>query len=241
MSNADKNSKLKAALLKALQIIPVVFTVAVIIICLVFMIKHDISIINLDSLAVYFTGGTLTVAALLIGFHFVKSIALIISPVFLYTLAGLVFENFWVAVAVNFIGSFISLFLPYYLGKFMGMDAVNSLKKRFKAIEKIDNFTGQNTFSIVFICKVGAIMPSDLNSFVFGAMNLPFMPYFISSNLSLFVLNILWTLLGAKGELTNVWSYLYIAPAFIMAIAGTVYMSIQAKKKSVQEAQEKSE
>lgn len=241
MSNAEKNSKLKAMLLKALQIIPIVFTVAVVIVCLAFMIKNDISIRNIDSLAVYFTGGTMAVATVMIGFHFVKSIALVISPVFLYTLAGIVFDNFWVAVAVNFIGTFISLFLPYYLGKFMGMDAVNSLKKRFKAIEKLDNFTGQNAFSIVFICKVGAIMPSDLNSFVFGAMNLPFMPYLISSNLSLFVLNILWTLLGAKGELTNIWSYLYIAPAFIMAIAGTAYMSLQAKKKSKQEAEEKTE
>ena len=241
MSNAEKNSKLKAMLLKALQIIPIVFTVAVVIVCLAFMIKNDISIRNIDSLAVYFTGGTMAVATVMIGFHFVKSIALVISPVFLYTLAGIVFDNFWVAIAVNFIGTFISLFLPYYLGKFMGMDAVNSLKKRFKAIEKLDNFTGQNAFSIVFICKVGAIMPSDLNSFVFGAMNLPFMPYLISSNLSLFVLNILWTLLGAKGELTNIWSYLYIAPAFIMAIAGTAYMSLQAKKKSKQEAEEKTE
>lgn len=241
LSSADKNSKLHSVFMKALQIVPIVFTLAVVIACLVFMIKNNISIKNLDNLAVYFTGSTLTVAALMIGFHFVKSVALVISPVFLYALAGMVFENFWVAVAVNFIGTFISLFLPYYLGKFMGMDAVNSLKKRFKSIEKLDSFTGQNAFSIVFICKVGAILPSDLNSLIFGAMNLPFMPYFISSNLSLFVLNILWTLLGAKGDLTNIWSYLYILPAFLMAIGVSVYMSFQAKKKMKKEAEEKAD
>lgn len=230
--------KLQDILSKALQIIPVVFTLAMIAVCIAFIIKNDISLKNINNLAVYFTGSTLYIAVMMIGFHVVKSVALVLSPVFLYTLAGMVFEDFWVAVAVNFIGSLLSLFLPYYLGKYLGMNAVNTLKKRFKAIEKLDNFTGDNAFSIVFICKVGAILPSDLNSLIFGAMNLPFGKYFISSNISLFILNILWTLLGAKGDLTNIWSYLYILPAFLMAIGGSCYMTYAAKKKSAENKKE---
>ena len=230
----ENKSKIRDILLKALQIVPIVFTAVTVVACLVFIIKNDISLKNLDNLAVYFTGSTLAIAAVMIVFNVVKSVALIISPVILYALSGMVFENFWVAVAVNFIGTFFSLFLPYYLGRFMGMEAVNSLKKRFRAIEKVDSFTGENTFSIVFICKVGAILPSDLNSLIFGAMNLPFVPYFISSNVSLFILNIAWTLFGAKGELTNPLSYIYVAPAFIMAIAGTVYLGMKTKKNSPQ-------
>ena len=228
----ERKSKIREILLKALQIVPIVFTAVTIILCLVFIIKNNITIRNLDNLAVYFTGSTLAIATVMIAFNVVKSVAMIISPVFLYALSGMVFENFWVAVAVNFIGTFLSLFLPYYLGRFMGMEAVNSLKKRFKAIEKLDSFTGENAFTIVFICKVGAILPSDLNSLIFGAMNLPFMPYFISSNISLFILNIAWTLFGAKGELTNPMSYIYVVPAFIMAIGGTVYLGLKAKKNS---------
>ncbi len=73
-------------------------------------------------------------------------------------------------------------------------------------------------------------MPSDLNSLVFGAMNLPFGKYFLSSNISLLILDVLWTLLGAYGSLTDPLSYLYILPAVIMAVAGTIYMGRNEKK-----------
>ena len=165
--------------------------------------------------------------------HVVKSAALLVSPVILYVLAGMVFDNLWVALLVGLIGSFLSLIMPYYLGRFLGMDAVNALKKRFKAIEKIDGFTGDNAFWVVFICKVGAIMPSDLNSLVFGAMNLPFGKYFLSSNISLLILDILWTLLGYYGSLTDPLSYLFILPAIVMAVIGTVYLGRNAKKNAV--------
>ena len=241
MQNNDLKSKVKDIIVRALQIVPLIVTVITVVLCLVFIIKNDISLRNIDSLATYFTGSTFTVAVMFIVIHVVKSVALFVSPVILYTLAGIVFEDLWVALLVGFIGSFLSLILPYYLGKFLGMDAVNTLKKRFKAIEKIDGFAGENVFGIVFICKVGAIMPSDLNSLVFGAMNLPFGKYFLSSNVSLLILDVLWTLLGAKGSISDPLSYLYILPAVIMAVAGAIYMGRNVKKKSVSEKETESE
>lgn len=226
----ENKSKLKDLAVKSLQVVPLALTVLTVILCLVFIIKNDISLKNIDNLASYFSGSTMTVALIFIAIHVVKSAALLVSPVILYVLAGMVFENFWVALIVGFIGSFLSLIFPYYLGKFLGMDAVNTLKKRFKAIEKIDGFAERNVFGVVFICKVGAIMPSDLNSLVFGAMNLPFGKYFLSSNISLLILDVLWTLLGAYGSLTDPLSYLYILPAVIMAVAGTIYMGRNEKK-----------
>ena len=230
MSANENKSKMNAIMAKALQVIPIVFTAIVVVLCIAFIVKNNITLRNLDSLATYFTGGTVAMALGMIGFHLVKSFGLVISPVWLYTLAGIIFEDFWVAVTVNFIGTFISLFLPYYLGKFMGMDAVGSLKKRFKAIDKLDNFTGENVFSIVFVFKAACIMPSDLNSLVFGAMNLPFGEYFLSSNIALFILNILWTLLGSKGDLTDIRSYVYILPIVPLVIGGSLYITYKAKK-----------
>lgn len=230
MSANENKSKMNTIMAKALQVIPIVFTAIVVVLCIAFIVKNNITLRNLDSLATYFTGGTVAMALGMIGFHLVKSFGLVISPVWLYTLAGIIFEDFWVAVTVNFIGTFISLFLPYYLGKFMGMDAVGSLKKRFKAIDKLDNFTGENVFSIVFVFKAACIMPSDLNSLVFGAMNLPFGEYFLSSNIALFILNILWTLLGSKGDLTDIRSYVYILPIVPLVIGGSLYITYKAKK-----------
>lgn len=235
----ENQSKFKALVVKSLQIVPLVLTVLTVVLCLVFIIKNDISLKNIDNLASYFSGSTLSIAIMFIVIHVVKSAALFVSPVILYVLAGMVFDNFWVALTVGFIGSFLSLILPYYLGKFLGMDAVNTLKKRFKAIEKIDGFTGENVFGVVFVCKVGAIMPSDLNSLVFGAMNLPFGKYFLSSNISLLILDVLWTLLGAYGSVTNPVSYLFVLPAVIMAVAGMVYMGRNVSKKAPSETDNK--
>lgn len=228
----DNKSRLREIMLKSVQIIPVIFTAVMIIFCIAFIVKNDISLTKLDNLAAYFSGSVATISLMMILFNTVKSFALIISPVYIYALSGLIYENIWLAIGVNFVGTLVSIILIYYLGRFMGIEAVNSLKKRFKAIEKFDAFTGENAFIIVFICKVGAILPSDLNGLVFGAMNLPFVPYFIASNIALLILNVSWTLFTAKGDFTDLASYLYILPAFVFAFIGAAYISIKEKKKS---------
>ena len=75
-------------------------------------------------------------------------------------------------------------------------------------------------------------MPSDLSSLIFGALNIPFGKYLIASNLGMLVLNILWTLVGAKGDLSNPLSFLYALPALLFAIGASVFMSLRKKKKS---------
>ncbi len=231
MTTENNKSKLHSVMMKALKIVPVVFTAAVVVLCIIFVVRNDISLKNIDNLAQYFKGSTLTIALMLIVFHIVKSFALVISPVLLYTLSGLLFDNFWIAMAVNIVGTVLSLFLPYYLGKFMGMEAVDSLKKRFKAIEKFDSFTGDNIFGVVFIGKVACLLPSDLNSLVLGAMNLPFGKYFFASNMGLFIISILWTLFGMAGDFTNIWSYLYLLPIVFITLGGVLYLSKGAAKK----------
>ena len=80
-------------------------------------------------------------------------------------------------------------------------------------------------------------MPSDLSSLIFGAMGIPFKTYFIAANLGMLVLNVLWTLLGSKGDLSNPLSYLYALPALLFAVAASVYMSKRKKKKAALAAQ----
>ncbi len=219
-------------LIKILQILSGLFMVAMLILCVVFMNKYDISIKNVDSLTQYLTGGTLTVALIIIGFSIIKSFALVFPPAVLFVLSGIVFNDLLTAVIINFIATACSLILPYFLGKFTGADMVNSLKGRFKAIKKLDDFADENSFSLVFIFKAGGFMPSDLSSLIFGALNIPFGKYFVASNLGMLVLNVLWSLVGTKGDLTNPLSFLYALPALLFAIAASIFMSIRKKKQS---------
>lgn len=129
------------------------------VVCLVFLNKNNISVKNVDALTQYLTGGTLTVALILIGFSVVKS------------------------------------------------------------------------FALVFIFKAGGLLPSDLSSLIFGAMNIPFGKYFVVSNLGLLILNLLWTIVGTKGDLSNPYSYLYALPALLFAIVASVVLTLRKKKK----------
>jgi len=217
---------------KILQILSFIFMLAMLVVCVVFLKKNNISVSNVDALTQYLTGGTLTVTLIIIGFSVVKSFALIFPPAVLFVLSGIVFDNMWTAVLVNALATAASLILPYFLGRFMGLEMVNSLKGRFKAVKKLDDFTGANSFAVVFVFKAGGLMPSDLSSLIFGAMNIPFIKYFIASNLGLLVLNVLWTLLGAKGDLSNPFTFLYALPALLFAILASVIMSKRQKKKN---------
>lgn len=223
----DKYGKI----VKILQLASFIFMIAMVVVCVVFLKKNNISVGNVDALTQYLTGGTLTVALILIGFSIVKSFALIFPPAVLFVLSGIVFDNMLTAVLINAAATALSLILPYFLGKFMGMDMVNSLKGRFKAIKKLDDFAGENSFAVVFVFKAGGLMPSDLSSLIFGAMNIPFGKYFIASNLGLLILNILWTLLGTYGDLSNPLTFLYALPALLFAIGASVFMSKRQKKK----------
>lgn len=220
-------------LIKILQLLSFVFMITMLVVCVVFLSKNNISVSNVDALTKYLTGGTITVALIIIGFSIVKSFALIFPPAVLFVLSGIVFGDLKTAVLVNCIASALSLVLPYFLGRFMGVEVVDSLKNRFKAIKKLDDFTDANSFAVVFVFKAGGLMPSDLSSLIFGAMNIPFGKYFLASNLGLLILNVLWSLLGAKGDLSNPLSYLYALPALVFALLASVIMSKRQKKKQL--------
>lgn len=224
----NKNDKL----VKVMQSISFAFMTVMLVVCVIFLKKNNISISNVDALAQYLTGGTATIIGIIVLFSVVKSFALIFPPVVLFVLSGVVFEDFLTAFLVNALATACSLILPYFLGRFTGTDMVNALKKRFKAIKKLDDFTDANSTAVVFIFKAGGLIPSDLSSLIFGAMNIPFAKYFITSNIGMLVLNFLWTLVGSKGDLTNPLSYLYALPALIFALVASLALGAYNKKKN---------
>ena len=230
--NKSNSGDKYGALVKGLQILSFVLMLIMVVLCAAFLSKNNISISNVDALAQYLTGGTATVIMIIVGFSIVKSFALIFPPAVLFVLSGIVFEDFITAFLVNALATACSLILPYFLGRFTGLEMVNSLKKRFKAIKKLDDFTDANSTAVVFIFKAGGLIPSDLSSLIFGAMNIPFTRYFITSNVGMLVLNFLWTIVGTKGDLSNPLSYLYALPALIFALVASLVLTKYNKMKN---------
>ena len=225
-----KENKNYEKLVKILQIAAIVFMLAMLVTMLVVMNKFDISVENAAELSKYITGGTLTVALIIIAFTVIKSFALIFPPAIILAVSGLLFDNVWTAIAVNAIAVALSVILPYYFGKFAGKDLLDSLKKKFPKIKKLDEFAGQNEFMVVYVVKASGVIPSDLMSVIYGAMNVNLFKFFLASNLGMLPFNILFSLLANKGDLSNPYTLLYIIPIPVFVVIMSVVVKRMTKK-----------
>ncbi len=222
-------------IIKALQLLSVVFMLGMVGAMLVLMNKLDINIENAAHLSTYIKGGTFTIAIIIIAFTVIKSFALVFPPAVIFAVSGLLFDNLWVAVLVNFIGVALSLIMPYYLGRFTGKDMLDTLKSKFPKIKKLDDFAGQNEFMVVYVVKASGVIPSDLMNVIYGAMNVNFMKFFIASNLGMLPFNVLFTLLANKGDLSNPYSLLYILPIPVFVVIMSLVVKKMTKKNQLKE------
>ena len=219
-------------LIKVLQLLSVAFMLGMVGAMLVLMNKLDINLENAAHLSTYIKGGTFTVAIIIIAFTVIKSFALVFPPAVIFAVSGLLFDNLWVAVLVNFIGVALSLIMPYYLGRFTGKDMLDTLKAKFPKIKKLDEFAGQNEFMVVYVVKASGVIPSDLMSVIYGAMGVNFWKFFIASNLGMLPFNVLFSFLANKGDLSNPYSLLYIIPIPIFVVIMSVIVKKMTKKNS---------
>ncbi len=224
-------------LVKVLQIVAVVFMVAMTVLCVVLVKKYNISVKNVDALRDMISGSALSVAVGIVVFSVVKSFALLFPFAVVFAISGIFFESIWVALFVNLLAIVFSLVLPYYLGRFTGRNMLETLGRRFKKMQKLDEFAGANEFAVVACMKASGILANDLSSLIFGAMNISFKNYMIASVLGLLPLNIMYTCLGHYGELTNPKSYLLLLPIVVFALLS----SLAAKKLSARSAAKKPE
>ena len=224
-------------LIKVLQLASFAFMAAMLIAGIVFIVSNNISVRNIDAITSHIHGGTLTVSLIIIAFTLIKSFTLVFPPIVLYFVAGVVLGNAPLAIAVNTVASALSLILPYFLGRFTGKEMLGTLENKFKAVKKLEAFTEENTWVVVFVLKVSGIIPSDLSSVIFGAMNIPFGKYFISANLGLLALNVSWSLIGAKGDLSEPLTYLYMLPIVACLLISLPFV-LKARKKNCQKSDE---
>lgn len=213
-------------IMKALQIVSIVFMAVMLVAMLILVKKFNISIENAYELSSYIKGGTLTVALIIIAFTVIKSFTLVFPLAVIFAVSGLLYENVFSAIAVNFVAIALSFIVQYYFGKFAGKDLIDTLKMRFPKIRKIDDFAGKNEFTVVYVIKAAGIGPSDLLSIIFGAMNVSFGKFFLASNLAMLPFNIFFTVLANKGDLTNPNNLLYLVPIAVFSVS----MSLVVKK-----------
>lgn len=233
---AEKNY---GKLVKALQIGAGIFMVAMVVLCVVLINKYNIKVSNIPELSQKITGGTVTIALGIILFSVVKSFALVFPPAVIFAICGYLMPNYWIALIINIVSVFLSLSIPYFLGRFTGAGMVDTLKGKFKAIKKLDDFAGANEMQMTFAVKLSGILPGDLSSLLFGAMGISYKNYMVGANLGMLPLAIVYTLFGCALKSIGEKPWLAAIPVVVIVIfiliASLITKRLIAKTKAAQE------
>ncbi len=224
--------------IKVLQIASGALMLGMVVLCIVLMNKYNIKVTNIPELANMIQGGTFVIALGIIAFSVVKSFALVFPPAVVFSICGYLMPNYAVGVIVNIISVFLSLSIPWFLGKFTGAGMVDTLKTKFKAVKKIDDFAGANEAQMTFVVKLSGLLPGDLSSLLFGAMNVSYKNYMIGSNLGNLPLVLVYTGFGVALKSIGEKPWLAAIPVaaiiFFVIISGIITKKMIADNKAKQ-------
>lgn len=226
-------------LVKVLQIAAGVLMLAMVVLCIVLIQKYDIKVQNIPELSKMITGGTAAIAVGVVLFSVVKSFALVFPPAVVFSICGYMLPNYFLALLINVISVCLSLVVPYFLGKFTGAGMVDTLKGKFKAVRKIDDFAGANEMQTAFVVKLSGILPGDLSSLLFGAMNVSFKNFFVGANLGMLPLAVVYTGFGTAlrsiGEKPWLAAVPVVAIVFFVIVSSILTKRMIAKNKNASE------
>ena len=131
-----------------------------------------------------YTPSNYLLAGLAIIFFFaIKSISIVVPLSILYISSSIIFPWYW-SVVINFIGLFVSMTIPYYIGKFSGKNLVDRLAYKYPKLDKINNIKAKNQWLFVFAVKILGFIPNDVSSIVLGSFKTDYKVFIISSVLA---------------------------------------------------------
>lgn len=228
-------SKNFSRFIKVLQIASGILMLGMVVLCILLMNKYNIKVTNIPELADMIEGGTLVIALGIMAFSVVKSFALVFPPAVVFSICGYLMPNYFVGIIVNILSVFLSLSIPYFLGRFTGSGMVDTLKSKFKAVKKIDDFAGANEAQMTFVVKLSGLLPGDLSSLLFGAMNVSYKNYMIGANLGNFPLVLVYTGFGVALKSVGEKPWLAAIPVaaiiFFVIISGIITKRMIAKNR----------
>lgn len=137
----------------------------------------------------------ITAAFLIWTVYLVKSLVFVVPASLIYISVGMVFPPL-TACIVNIIGIAVEVTVTYWLGRFLGSEAVEKILRKKKGGEKFLNLKLQDKASFILTVRFLPIFPIDFASLFFGAFSKKFFKYFILSVLGIAPRVILFTIIG---------------------------------------------
>lgn len=150
---------------------------------------------NLDIRLLISSADSLALAAMtVIGVYFIKSLVFVVPASLIYLSVGMAFETRQ-AIIINAVGIAVEIICTYFLGRFLGKDAVTKKLSGNKAGDKLLNMKSKNKNLMIFTIRFTGI-PIDFSSLFMGAFDFKFLPYFFLSLLGILPRVFLLTVIG---------------------------------------------
>lgn len=208
-----------------------------IIICLVIVVAYFCSGrgVSPEVLASYAPKNIPLAICVLLFMYVVKSISVAFPIIILQVAATLVLSP-PIAFIVNIVGVLIDLSLPYFIGRFSGMQSVEKLIKKHKKLQKILDMQEKNTCFLSFFLHAVYFLPGDIVSMYFGATGTKYLKYVTPSFLGMFPSVIIATFLGiniknAQSEMIKLSLILTVGISLVSLLIYLIYRHRLKKKK----------
>ena len=194
---------------------------------------------NLDIRTLIAGASSIFIAELIIlGVYAVKAVMMVVPASLIYISVGMAFDPKR-AVIVNLLGIALEVTVTYFLGKFLGKDAVEKKIRNTKAGDKFFTMLEKNRNAAIFLMRFIPAFPIDFSSLFMGAFDFKFFPYLIFSVLGIAPRVIAFTVIGEGIYELIPMKYIVLAAICAIPVVTTVLLikKLVGKKKKSEEIQ----
>lgn len=141
------------------------------------------------------TDEVIIMIALILGIYFIKALVFVVPASLVYVAVGAILDPI-PAVIVNLVGIFIEVSVTYWLGRFLGKDAVHKLLSKKETGRKLLQKDIGNKASVLVSIRAIPAFPIDFVSLFYGVSGCSFLKYALLSVAGIAWRVILFTILG---------------------------------------------
>jgi len=161
-----------------------------------------------------------------------KSLSVFIYCGILFIAAGILFP-LPLALLVSFLGAVVMVSLPYWLGRWMGGDLIDSIIRKYPKTAFLRQLQMENELFLSFITRVINILPSDILSLYMGASRIHYGKYLLGSIAGMLLTIVTFPIIGSS--ITDPASPLFIASVAVQVVVTVVSITgyaVYLKKKT---------
>ena len=129
-----------------------------------------------EAIATYSPKNSVLAAGVLLACFALKSLSVVFYSGVLYIASGMIFP-LPAAIALNLAGTAVMVTLPYLVGRAVGPGALAYVQEKHPRINMLLPLRGRGDFLLSFLSRAVSVFPSDVLSFCFGAMQMPYPAY----------------------------------------------------------------